>query len=384
MKFAFSSRIILAVAFLHFIFLSSVRGSDMLDGEMKNTIGGASISVSTVSPGSRVGQDNLLIRGTIEEAIPGSGSTVTLTQDVGNGKVLASTVSTALNGQTYNGQPEKEGDWAVSLFYPLNKPPSAINFRVCVGNESGSAGNPCSLVPYAGASIANVDIQNTVRVRGVWFHNIRDGNQASFIPDSTLNAMVDWYANGDDSAVFPSGQFPGASQNVDQIYGQCGLANRVQFRRHRIDTVDATAWQPITTDWTVMVTDGVIPTVPNRYRNHANTIDPQRSFLHVYIVNDFLRPDGAHYDVVGIANSLNDNILAIEDAYVNGNGFDGITRLLAHEIGHTQGLEHVVVPCNATVTSNLMCTTIGWGGRSISNAQCAASHAGSGIDDLNN
>jgi|TARA_B110000902_G_scaffold267006_1_gene357501 hypothetical protein len=357
------------------------------EDELKVRIGGASISVTSVSPNARIGKDNIYIAGRIDTLLAKSGTAI-VHQNVGNGKTWNTTVSTSSTGQSN----EESGTWVSSMKYPLNGSPKPIKFLVCSGNQNGSSNNQCTFVPNGG-TIANIDISPSVRVLGVKFYNIKDGNQAASIPGDLAWDFADWRANGDTSTILPNGQLPIKAYNGDKVMQACNLNRRIQFRFLGITTLDATAWAPTSIDYTrPPVNANSIPTLHQNFINTAANLDAieGKKYLRVFVVNDI--PSG----YVGLANSFSDNIMLVEDSFINASGFRKAVRLILHEIGHTQGLAHITDNCSGAASSNFMCSTIGYGGEAInasnpvlvglttSGSQCAVMYGGngSGVTDL--
>lgn len=333
------------------------------EGEMAERVGGTDINVLSINPGERTQLDNLYIRGEVETILQPPGQ-VTISQNVGNGKHVASTIATSPNGQVISGFSQEEGEWITSLLYPLNNPPSNIVFRVCNIGEDGSLGNPCTLIPDSGGTLVNVDIDDDVHVRGVWFHNMVDGAQAAYIPSYVAKGLVDWTTNGNASSILVNGQLPAAASTTDAIWTQCPVDETLQFRSIGYDNVDATGWMfSFNTDYTMMNIEPAPNAIPAAYRNHALSIDPGRDYIHVYIVNGFTTGGaGVPSNAVGLSNSLQTNLIAIKDSFINGNAQAIAARVLAHEIAHSQSLAHASFPCSGGSSSRLMCGNINLAG----------------------
>lgn len=342
--------------------------------ELNTLLGGAAVDITNISPNQRIGKDQILVRGEIDHIF--EPTSMKIYQNTGNGKAWYTTVSTAENSEGV-----KEGAWVSSWNYPLNKPASTLSVRVCnPGTGEGTGGTPCTLVPGTDGDIANVDIDNSVKVYGVWFHNVVDGDQAAYVSPGLLRELVDWWANGNASDILTAGgALPVEANNSDDIFDNCSISQRIQLRYYKTDTVNASAWTPTGTDWTRFAVGSGYPWLPVQYGNYTNSIDPQQKYLHVYIVNSITG------STVGLANGYADNFVAIEDSYMNSVSFTINSRLLAHELGHTQGLYHASSPCSGSAGSNFMCPSTGTFGGAITSTQCSTVYTSSvGIDNLNN
>lgn len=335
--------------------------------------GGAAVDVTNISPNQRLGNDQIYLRGEIDHIF--EPTEMQIYQNTGNGKAWYTTVSTPLGSGSV-----KEGSWVSSWNYPLNEPPGDISIRVCNPDTGeGSGGTPCTLVPGTDGDIANVDINDSVKVYGIWFHNVKDGSQAAYVSPSLLMDLVDWWANGNASDILVGGvSLPTEARNADEILDNCSVSKRIQLRYYTTDTVDASSWTPTATDWTRFSVGSGYPWLPTQYGDYTQSIDPTGKYLHVYIVNSITG------STVGLANGYSDNFVAIEDSYMNSVSFTINSRLLTHELGHTQGLYHASSPCSGTSGSNVMCPSTGTFGDSITSSQCTTVYgSGSGVDNLN-
>ncbi len=346
----------------------------LTEEEMVQIYGGAAVDVTNINPNQRLGNDQIYLRGEIDHIF--EPTSMKIYQNTGNGKAWYTTVSTPVTP----GESVKEGTWVSSWNYPLDVAPGDISIRVCNPNEGeGTGGVPCTLVPGADGDIANVDINDSVKVYGVWFHNVTDSGQAAYVSPTLLRELVDWWANGNASDILASGVFlPTKALNADEIFDNCSVSQRIQLRYYKTDTVDASSWSPTSTDWTRFSVGSGYPWLPVQYGNYTQSIDPQGKYLHVYIVNSITG------STVGLANGYSDNFVAIEDSYMNSSSFTINSRLLTHELGHTQGLYHTSSPCSGTGGSNVMCPSTGTFGDSITSTQCSTVYNSSaGIDNMN-
>lgn len=345
-----------------------------IDEETQSTLlGGAAVDVTNISPGTRLGNDQIYLRGEIDHIF--EPTSMKVYQNTGNGKAWYTTVSTPENSEGV-----KEGSWVSSWNYPLNEPPGDISIRVCnPNNGEGSGGTPCTIVPGTDGDIANVDINNNVRVYGVWFHNVTDGTQSAYVSPTLLRQLVDWWANGNRSDILVGGwSLPDEARNADEILDNCSVNSRIQLRYYRTDTVDASSWWPTSTDWTRFPVGSGYPWLPTVYGNYVASIDPGSNYLHVFIVNSITG------STVGLANGYSDNFVAIEDSYMNGASFRTNARLLTHELGHTQGLYHASSGCTGSTSSNVMCPSTGTFGDGITSTQCTTVYnSPAAVDNMN-
>jgi hypothetical protein len=339
----------------------ALAAQDIDDETASTIIGGATVDITNLSPDASLVRDQIYVRATISHALaPGS---VTVDQNTGNGKAWSTLISTRpSNNQEY-------GSWISNMNYPLTNNRGTFSVRVCNRNiGEGTNGVPCSIIPNGDAALANIGLDPRLRVVKVWFHTVKDNNEAA-APDTTRTInLVDWIANADTNIVEPNGP-PEGALNADYVLAGCNARHRIQFRYHNHDIVDATNWTPtsfnFTRFWPAYTTvDGYTNSLPHQFANYVKKIDPAKQYLHVFFVNQMYYYSNRTGRIIGRANgTLNNDVslIAIEDDAFNEMSFRNAARLLVHEFGHETNLGHYYKPeeCNGTSNSNVMCPIIG-------------------------
>ncbi|WP_152996776.1 hypothetical protein [Pseudomonas aeruginosa] len=338
-------------------------------------VGGAAVDIQNVEPNTSLVRDQLYINGVVTHQLaPGY---VKVVQDTGNGKNWTSVVTTIPTGKPN----EQRGWWTSSVNYPLTNSRGNLTVRVCNRNngEGESESAPCTIVPSGDSVIQNIGLDPRVRVAKVWFHLLRDNNEFSTVTEGRTFALVDWIANGDRAIVEPGGA-PEKAYNADYVAASCPVNNRWQYRFYNLDVVDASGWEPKSTNYTRFwpidygPADGTWSTkLPPAFTNYTRAIDPYGEYLHVYIVNQMYRRSNGSGRILGRANmsygfTPNPTIIAVEDEWFNSMSFRDAARLIVHEFGHEVGkLEHiqdydpnnVEKFCRGTPDSKTMCAIIG-------------------------
>lgn len=322
--------------------------------ELNSTVGGAAISVVEPRAGARIDRDNIFIKASVF-TVGDRREQIQIQTQLGDGKTWYTPLAMKESGSR-----SRRGEYVASQYFDLASPPISLYFKRCL---SGVNSELCEAGELMGnKEVRDVDIDPAVKVVGVWFHNMLDGDNAASVSSKILADSVDWIADGNLSDIMVDGEEPEAADNIDRVYRGCGI----QFRLRNVDTVDATEWLPLNTDWTHVETlNPEVPEgstnkfdykdyMPKNYRDHVANIDPTGDYMHVFIVNSINGGSG------GFANSYADNLIAVTDDFISGYEFTEAARLIAHEIGHTQGLLHISQDdwgdkCARSETDNLMC-----------------------------
>ena len=185
--------------------------------EQEKIIGGTFTSIASLEPNQRLGSDEIIIRGLFAR-LTLNDAPVRISHQFGNGKASFQTVTMA---RPEDGASRVEGEFTFSAIYPLQEDPSPYILRLCDSDEN-SQFTPCSEVPLlltptvedGNIGIQNIDINRSLKIYGIRFHRVRDGNQAAFVDSEKLTELAD--------SIFESGTTYLANKpmSIDDIYGQ--------------------------------------------------------------------------------------------------------------------------------------------------------------------
>ena len=218
----------------------------------------------------------------------------------------------------------------------------------------------------------NVSINGNVKVGKIWYHRASDGS-------STMD-NVHTQSVTDNPSIDP------VKDSMDSIYRSCPVSTRWQYRYEHKDirAVDPGClmmrYNP--SNKTVACQGSSLLGINNVFVADANSLDPLKEYLHVYIVDSITNILNPSVPVAGIVPQIGDtNVMLVVDDL---NAF-GLSVVVAHETGHTMGLDQeldISADCNNMAADNpfrnLMCQS---GGQKLRPDQC--NQLSTGIKNFN-